>query len=65
MKCWIASREPVGIAWTAAGEMGRMQELSPAALDAILVLADPHCSHTLQIDEGVKRLACHGIILFA
>ena len=29
VKCLIASREPVGLVWTAAGEMGRMQELSP------------------------------------
>jgi len=58
--CWrysvkwrIASREPVGTLWTAAGEMGRMHELSPAH-DAVFGLAAPHRGQPLEEDDGIE-----------
>ena len=41
----------MGLVWTAAGEMGRMHELSPRHIDAIVVLAAAQCGHALEVDH--------------
>ncbi len=62
MKCWIASREPVGLGVHGGRSDRQDARALAAAHDAVLVLAAAQRGHALEVDDRVEPFGCDFII---
>ena len=60
MKCLIASREPMGLVWTAALRDRQDARAFAAAHDAVVVLSLAKRCRSLEINDGVEPLPGKG-----